>query len=127
MTRLFLAEGENHVRAALHLLLDYEPGFEITGEAGTAETALAKICQDPPDLILLDWNLPGLVPQRLIPALRICASNSHIVAISVKPEQAMNTLEAGADAFILKQLAPDQFLDALRKTLVQKESLNDED
>lgn len=125
MTTLFLAESEIHVRAALRLHLEHKPGFEITGEDGTAESALAKICQNPPDAILLDWNLPGLHPQRLIPALRLCAPKTLIVAISIKPEQAKIALNAGVDAFIPKQLAPDQFLDLLRKALIQEGSSND--
>jgi DNA-binding NarL/FixJ family response regulator len=85
MMTLFLAEGEKQVRAVLRLLLEHEPCFAIMGEARTAESVLAKICQNPPDVIFLDWNLPGLHPQRQITALRLCAPNTFILAVSVKP------------------------------------------
>ena len=65
MKTIFLAEGEKHVREALRLVLELHPDLTVVGEAGTAENALAQICQHPPDIVLLDWTLPGLHPQRL--------------------------------------------------------------
>ena len=70
MKSIFLAEVEKHVRSALRLQLELQPEFKITGEAGHAEALLAQVCQCPPDVILLDCNLPGIHPQRLIHTLR---------------------------------------------------------
>ena len=120
MKTIFLVEGEKHVREALRLLLELESNFTIIGEDGMAETALAKICQNPPDVILLSWDLPSLHhPQRLISAIRLCAPNTIILAMGVKPEQAKIALKAGAESFLSKQLPPDEFLDALKKVAFQ--------
>lgn len=117
MKTIFLAESEKHVRAAMALLLEHQPNFTILGEASTAESAVAKICQNPPDVILLDWHLPGLHPQRLITALRLCSPEALIFATSVKPELAEIALKAGSDGFLSKQLSPDQFLEALNRAV----------
>jgi len=121
MKTIFLAEGEKHVREALKLMLGTHSIFEIVGEAGTAENTLAKVCQNPPDVILLDWNLPGLHPQRLLTALRQCCPETLILAISVKPEQESIAIKYDADAFLLKQLPPDQFISALITAVNRKE------
>jgi DNA-binding NarL/FixJ family response regulator len=113
MKTIFLAEGEKHVREALLLMLEHQPDFMIVGEASTVESTLAKVCQKLPDVILLDWNLPGLHPQRLLAALRQCCPATLILATSVRPEQENAAIQLGANGFLLKQLTPDQFISAL--------------
>lgn len=122
MKTIFLAEGEKHVRDALRLMLEHQSNFAIVGEASTAEITLAQVCQLPPDVILLDWNLPGLHPQRLFSALRQCCPETLILATSVKPEQESIAMIFGADAFLLKQLPPDQFVSVLITAVNQKEN-----
>ncbi len=114
MTTLFLAESEKHVRSALRLQLELQPGFEISGEAGHSEALLAQVCLHPPDVILLDWNLPGLHPQRLLQTLRQHCPHTRILATSVKPEQEHSARAVGVDGFLSKQLPPDDFIAALR-------------
>jgi len=121
MKTIFLAEGEKHVRDALRLMLEHQSDFAIMGEASTAENTLAKVCQLPPDVILLDWNLPGLHHQRLLSALRQCCPETFILATSVRPEQEEAAINLGANAFLLKQLPPDQFMAMLLAAVNQKE------
>ena len=121
MKTIFLAEGEKHVREALRLMLEHQFDFVIAGEASTAESTLAKVCQHPADVILLDWNLPGLHPQRLLAALLQCCPDMLILATSVRPEQENVALQFGANGFLLKQLSPDQFISALISAVHQRE------
>lgn len=116
---VFLAEGERHVLEALRLVLEQQTDFEILGEARSAEGLLAHACKLSPDAILLDWNLPGFYPQRLIPALRECCPTAKLVALSVKPEHEKLTREYGLDGFISKQRPPDAFLTLLNAVLEQ--------
>ncbi|MGB2894690.1 MAG: response regulator [Anaerolineales bacterium] len=106
---VFLAEGEKHVSSALTLMLEHQPKFEVHGKADTAESLLAQVCVQPPDVILLDWNLPGLNPQRLFPALRQCCPGTLIVVSSVIPEQ-KTVHEYQLDGFVSKQLPPKEFI-----------------
>jgi DNA-binding NarL/FixJ family response regulator len=110
MKTIFLAEGEKHVREALRLLFEHQYDFAIMGEAGSAESTLANVCKHPPDVLLLDWHLPGLYPQRMIAALRECSPKMLIFATSVQPEQEKTSRQFGVDGFLLKQLPPDQYL-----------------
>lgn len=114
MKTIFLAESERHVREALRLLLEQQTELTSTGEARSAESLLAQVCQSPPDLILLDWNLPGLHPQRLIPTLRACCPNALLIALSVKPEDEMSAQAYEVDGFISKQLQAEELLSRLQ-------------
>ncbi len=116
---IFIAEGEIHVLEALRLLFQQQPDYETLGQARSAEGLLAHACKLSPDAILLDWNLPGFHPQRLIPALRECTPTAILVALSVKPEHEKIAKEYGMDGFISKQLPPESFLISLNTIIEQ--------
>jgi len=116
---VFLAEGERHVLEALRLVLEQQADVEILGEARSAESLLAHACKLSPDAILLDWNLTGFHPQRLIPTLRDCCPAAKLVALSVKPEHEKAAREYGLDGFISKQVPPESFLASLNTIIEQ--------
>jgi DNA-binding NarL/FixJ family response regulator len=99
------------------LLLEEQSELEIVGEAQSAEVLLTKVCKDAPNVILLDWNLPGIHHQRLIKALRDCCPDAKLIIISVKPEDEKIVREYRLDCFIPKQLPPDSFLASLKNML----------
>jgi DNA-binding NarL/FixJ family response regulator len=113
MKTIFLAEAEKHVREAMRLKFAQQSAFEIVGEATTAESLLAQVCQHPPDVILLDWSLPGFHPQRLLFAMSQCCPKTLILATSVKPEHEGIACAFGVNVFLSKQLPPDEFFTAL--------------
>lgn len=119
MKTVFLAESEIHVLKALRLLLEQQSDYEIVGEARSAESLLAHVCKLSPDVILLDWNLPGFHPQRLIPTLRECCPSTKLAALSIKPEHEKPAQEFGIDGFISMQLSPESFLASLNSILEQ--------
>lgn len=106
-----------HVLEALRLLFEQQPNYEILGEARSAESLLAHACKMSLNAILLDWNLPGFNPQRLIPALRECCPFAKLVGFSVKPEHERAAKEYELDGFLSKQLSPDAFLASLSAIL----------
>lgn len=114
---IFLAEGEKHVLEALRLLLEQQKDMIIAGQAHSAESLLAQVCQKAPDMILLDWTLPGLHPQRLIRTLRECCPDARLVAMSVKPEHEKAAQEYGLDGFISKQISGETFASSLKDIL----------
>jgi DNA-binding NarL/FixJ family response regulator len=117
MKTVFLAEGETHVRAALRLTIEFQGRIAVVGEADHPESLLAQVCQNPPDVILLDWNLPGLHPQRLIRILGEHCPHTRVVATSVKPEHEKAAREYGVDGFLLKQLTPEAFIAGLEMAI----------
>jgi len=58
--RVFLADDQAKVCSALRLLLEQELGLRVVGEATEAKDLLAQVQRTQPDLVLLDWELPGL-------------------------------------------------------------------
>jgi DNA-binding NarL/FixJ family response regulator len=60
--RILLADGQSKVRFALRVLLECQPGVVVVGEAADAEDFLGQTEEICPDMVLLAWELPGLVP-----------------------------------------------------------------
>jgi len=59
MTRVLIVDDHPVFRDGLAGLLATLPEVEVAGLAGTAEEALAAVAQAPPDVVLMDINLPG--------------------------------------------------------------------
>lgn len=112
--RVLVADDRIEVRDALRLLLEYDAGMVVIGEAADLDTLLSGMHAASPDLLLLDWELPGLDRDNALNALRVAAPRTLIVAISGKPEARQAALAAGVDAFISKCYPPDTLLDTLR-------------
>ena len=119
--RVLIADDQPQVRSALRLLLKQEPDLAVVGEADDAERALALSAEQRPDLVLLDWELPGQgaagplrsAGQRLLPALRVCCPHLKVIALSGRPEARQAALDAGVDAFVSKGDPPERLLAAV--------------
>jgi DNA-binding NarL/FixJ family response regulator len=111
--RVLLADDQAKVRSALRLLLDQQPDVEILGEAVDTTGLLDWVKATEPDVILLDWELPGLPATALLPVLQVHHPNLRVVALSGRPEARRAALEAGVDAFVSKGDPPERLLGAV--------------
>ena len=100
--RILLADNQSAVRSALRLLLEQEVGMSIVGEAAEAVALLAQAEAAQPDLVLLDWGLPSMLPRDLLLVLRDRCRHTIVVALSGRPEARQDAQDAGVDAFASK-------------------------
>ncbi|HID53185.1 MAG TPA: response regulator transcription factor [Anaerolineae bacterium] len=112
--RVLLANTRQKVRSALRLLLAQKPEFQVVGEAADATGVLLAVERKQPDLLLLDWGLPGLPSDYLLRLLRRERPSLKIIALSSRPEVQQLALAAGADSFINKNEPPERALAALQ-------------
>ena len=111
--RVLLADDQSKVRSALRLLLEQEPELSGVDEATDADELLAQVGMVCPDIVLLDWELPGLPHNDVLPALRARCPRLKVVALSGRPEARQAALAAGADAFVSKGDPPEKLLAAV--------------
>ncbi len=112
--RVVVADDHREVRSALRLALEHQTGFEVVAEAASANDLLVTLPTTAPDLLLLDWELPGVRTVHLVPVLRSLAPGLIVVALSGRPETREYALAAGADAFVSKGEDPGVLLATLR-------------
>ena len=111
---VLLADDDAEVRQALRLLCEQAFALTVAGEAKRVEELLLELPLLQPDIILLDWELPG---KRAVSAdLLIHIRSLHpakIIILGKRPEAQHQALAVGADAFIYKGDSPDKLLSLL--------------
>lgn len=116
--RVFIADDQGAIRYALRLLLQIatEIGADVVGEAGDGAGLPIALQQAQPDLLLIDWGLPGIdLSSEQLVAMRVLVPKMKIIALSVRAEVEQIALNAGADAFVSKCDPPDHLIAALNK------------
>ncbi|HUS69269.1 MAG TPA: response regulator transcription factor [Anaerolineae bacterium] len=111
--RILLADGRPKVRFALRALLTRQTAPHVVQEASDAQDLLTQAEASCPDLILLDWELPGLGPSDLIPALRRTCPKAAVIALSCGVSARREALAAGVDAFVSKGDPPERLLSTI--------------
>lgn len=115
MKRILIADDQAKVRSALRLLLERQPGIRILGEAVDARGVKDWVRVACPDLLLVDWELPGLQTPGLLAALRQACPKVSIIALSGRPEARAAAEAVGVDAFISKGDPPERLLGAVAR------------
>ena len=110
--QILLAEGQARVRYALRVLL--EQGGNRIAEAADVQELLIRSAGLQPDLVLLDWMLPGVATRRLIAGLHAACPQTAVVVLSSRPSAREAALAAGADDFVSKADPPEGLLAAIR-------------
>jgi DNA-binding NarL/FixJ family response regulator len=114
MTDILLADDQPQVRSALRLLLEQQPDLDVLGEATDAQEVLDWVNTMCPDVILLDWELPGLEGSNALAILRARRPHLKVIALSGRLEARGTALDAGTDAFVSKGDPPEQLLATVR-------------
>ncbi len=127
--RIMLADNRPRVRFALRALLERQSGFEVVAEGIDAQDLMAQAESDCPDLILLDWELPGMAPRDLLIALRGHCPHVKIIALSGHVSARREAVDMGVDAFVSKGEPPDKLLSAIiscaRKNMTSSDNSTD--
>ena len=118
MIRILLAEDQALVRDGLCALLEMRDGFEVVAVAN-GEEAVAAVRKEPFDIAVVDVRMPvmdGVECTRILkaerptmPVLVLTTFNDHALV--------QKCLEAGANAYLLKDIHPDDLVAAIRLLL----------
>ncbi len=119
---VIVADDQPEVCSALRLILEEKPGMGGVSEANTAIDLFHQVRTDCPDLILLDWELPGTNPQEIVAKLKAICPHLSIVALSSRPQMKQIALKAGVQSFVCKSEPPEQLLNALDNYYRQRQN-----
>jgi two-component system response regulator DesR len=116
---VLIADDDPHVRSAVRLLLEDEPGIAIVADCATIDSLVERAVCSESDVVLVDWDLPGLRGGAELRRLSSHAPGCRVVALSGRPEQRDEALRSGAISFVCKGDAPDSLLTVLRRLRVE--------
>ena len=111
---VLVADGDPNVRAALRLLLARDPALRVVHESQDVTELLRDAAAVEPELVLLDWDLPGLLTSGAVAELRRLCPAAALIALSTRDEQRPRALAAGAAAFVGKSEPPARLVAVLR-------------
>jgi DNA-binding NarL/FixJ family response regulator len=126
-TKLLLVDDHALFRMGMRGLLEREPDFLIVGEADDSRSAIELALDTSPDIILMDLTLPS--PGGIETTQRIkreLPSVGIIVLAQNEEEDALfDAIKAGAAAFILKDVGPDDLVTIIRRVSDGEYLIND--
>lgn len=114
---ILLAESQPKVRSALRVLLEHQPEIHVVDEVSTTNELFEQLKMVCPNIVLLDWELPGLVEAGSIPSLRQLCPMVIIIVLGVWLGTEQEALVSGADAYSSKIEPPERLLTIIKKFL----------
>ncbi|MDW5322363.1 response regulator transcription factor [Plantactinospora sp. KLBMP9567] len=116
MIRLLLVDDQHLVRAGLRMLCEAAPDVEVVGEAENGSAAVRYAREVLPDVVLMDLNMPGM--NGIVATERILAARPSVrvvVLTTFDDDHLYAALRAGACGFLVKDAAPAELLDGVRR------------
>jgi two-component system response regulator DesR len=111
---VLLADSRAEECAELRQLFELDPELCLVGETSEAGDLLAQAQTAHPDVVLLEWELPGLDGANLVSALHCLVSPPKVVAFSEKMNARQEAIAAGVDAFVSKGEPVEELLNTTR-------------
>ena len=124
--KILLVDDQELVRTGFRMILADEPGIEVVGEAANGREALEAAARVVPDVVIMDIRMPimdGLEATRQLAARHPDGSPRILVLTTFDAdENVVHAIRAGASGFLLKDVAPADFVKAIR-TVASGEAL----
>ncbi|HVK20730.1 MAG TPA: response regulator transcription factor [Actinokineospora sp.] len=118
-TRVLLVDDDRLVRSALALMLGGRPDLEVVGEAANGHEGVAAARSLRPDVVLMDIRMPVLDGVEATRILLADPQPPRVIVLTTfdADEVVVDAIASGADGFLLKDTAPAQIIDAIRKVV----------
>ena len=115
MTRVLLVEDNDVYRSTLELLLDGRDGLEVVGAVGSGDEAAAAAAELDPDVVLMDFRLPGLDGAAATLAVRSASPRSAVICLTAEAsdDDRRAVLAAGAVGLVEKSSPVDELVRAI--------------
>src|SRR5256885_4975094 len=103
-----IVEDLDEVRDGLASFIKNDPDFTMTGAFSNAEEALKSLPGQPPDIVIMDINLPGMSGIDCIgPVKEMCPATQFMMfTVYENDEKVFEALKAGASGYLLKKTSP---------------------
>lgn len=114
--RILLADDHTVMRRGLRLLLESQPGLSVVGEASDGRQAVEQAEATKPDVVVLDIGMPNLSGIEATQRIASLQPRTAIVILSMHSDEGyvLRALKAGAKAYLLKDSAEGELIEAIK-------------
>ena len=114
--RLLIVDDQPIIRRGLALMLGAEPGIEVVGQAGDGQEAVDLALTLTPDVVLMDLQMPRLGGVAATRQITARLPRTHVVVLTTfdDDELVFEAIQAGAQAYLLKDAAEEDVLETVR-------------
>lgn len=114
--RIFIADDHGVVRDGLRRLVNSQPDMECVGEAESTALVAERVAETRPDIVLLDITMPGGDPLEEIPQIKAAHRGTRVLVLTMHEDRShvRRAVAQGADGYVVKRVAPNQLLGAIR-------------
>jgi DNA-binding NarL/FixJ family response regulator len=125
--RILIVDDHALFRVGIRNILEREPDIEVVGEADDGRTALDAAFATNPDVILMDLSLPTPGGIETTQRVKRELPSAAIVVLSTEEDEdaLFESIKAGAAAFILKDIAPEDLVMIIRRVVAGEYLIND--
>jgi DNA-binding NarL/FixJ family response regulator len=117
--RVVIADDHRLFREGLRNLLHSQPGIEVVGEAADGITAVQKIAELKPDIVLMDISMPSLNGIEATRQVVAAEDKPRVIILSMHSDRrfVIEALKAGAAGYLLKDSALEELMAAIKSVL----------
>lgn len=114
--RVVLADDQQLIRTALRMVVADLADMEVVGEAADGAEAVALAGELDPDVVVMDIRMPGMDGIEATRRITSGPGGSRIVVLTTfdEDDHVYGALRAGASGFLVKDMALDDILAAVR-------------
>ena len=114
--RTIVVDDHDLIREGLNRIISFEEDLIICGQFRSGEELINNMKDYNPDVILLDINMPGKNGIETLKTLKILYPDIKVVMLTVENDKKtiMESIDIGADAYILKESAGSEIVNAIR-------------
>jgi DNA-binding NarL/FixJ family response regulator len=126
-TRILLVDDHALFRVGMRQILERENDFEIVAEAEDSRSAFDAAIEHTPDIVLMDLSLPapGGIETTQRVKREVPSAGIIVLAVNEDEDQLFDAIRAGAAAFILKDVGPDDLVTIIRRVGAGEYLIND--
>jgi DNA-binding NarL/FixJ family response regulator len=119
---VFLVDDVPELRELIRFGIEFDPEFEVVGEAGDGRTALEGIAETRPAAVLLDLSMPDMDGFEAIPEIRSRQPDAAIVILSgfSADRMAKRATERGADGYVEKGTPVAELREVTRRAVADR-------
>lgn len=122
--RVLLIDDHALFRGGLRELLSRRE-IEVVDAVGNGEQGIGLVESHSPDVVLLDMRMPGMNGLEVLKRLRDRYPDMPVVMLTTSRDEkdVIDSLQSGANGYLLKDMEPEELVDALNRIVNQKETV----